>query len=88
MHSEFENGRSFFWDGFILLVYKSLGKKEIVNKHHQSCVCPFKIQNKAVIRTTVVFPLSGDERLALRSRINWKYKYFKRLAKVTTLLKS
>ena len=27
-----------FWDDFILLMYKSLGKKEIVNKHHQSCL--------------------------------------------------
>ena len=31
-----------FLDGFILLTYKSLGKKEIVNKLHQSCLCPFK----------------------------------------------
>ena len=31
-----------FWDGFILLMYKSLGKKEIVNKHHKSRLCPFK----------------------------------------------
>ena len=40
-----------FWDGFILLMYKSLGKKEIVNKHHQSCLCPFNrtfILNKAL----------------------------------------
>ena len=32
-----------FWDGFILLMSKSLGKKEIVNKQHQSCLCPFKL---------------------------------------------
>ena len=31
-----------FLDGFILLMYKSLGKKQIVNKHHKSCLCPFK----------------------------------------------
>ena len=30
-----------FLDGFILLMYKSLGKKEIVHRLHQSCLCPF-----------------------------------------------
>ena len=32
-----------FWDGFIQLMYKSLGKKDIVNKHYQSCLSPFNI---------------------------------------------
>ena len=31
-----------FWDRFILLMYRSLEKKKVVNKHHQSCLCPFK----------------------------------------------
>ena len=35
----------------MLLMYKSLEKIEIVNKHHQSCLCPFNIEImiKAVI---------------------------------------
>ena len=32
-----------FKDGFILLMYKSLGQKEIVNKLHQSCPSPFNV---------------------------------------------
>ena len=44
MHNEFEMV-VLFWDVVILLMYKSLGKKEIVNKHHQSWLCPFKFRS-------------------------------------------
>ena len=44
MHNEFENGRSVF--GWLHTAdVKSLGKKEFLNKLHQSCLCPFKLQN-------------------------------------------
>ena len=42
MHNEFENGGSVLgW-----LMYKSLGKKEMVDKQHQSCLCPFKMSGR------------------------------------------
>ena len=43
-----------FFDDFILLMYKSLEKKEIVNKLHQSCLCPFKVQPLKSVSNSVV----------------------------------
>ena len=44
-----------FLDGFILLMYESLGKKEIVNKHHQSCLCHFEFSHGHKVINLLVF---------------------------------